>query len=264
MKKYWVVAKNTWEEMATYRFDFIIWRLRVVIQLLTMYFLWIVVIPASATIGDYSHSAIITYILGTSFISAVALSSRTQEIGENINSGDLSIFLIRPINYFGYWFWRDIGDKATNIVFSLIEMSILFFILKPPFFWQTNLIFLAFTLMAIAIALILYFLVSSLLGLVGFWSADVWAPRFIFFMLLSFFTGWFFPLDILPKTIFNILEFLPFSYLMYFPLKIYLGQLSTFAVAKGFIISLVWIGILYKSLQLVWLKGLKVYTAQGR
>lgn len=264
MKKYWIVAKNTWAEVATYRIDFVIWRIRSVIQLLTAYFLWIAVLPQNAKIGDYNQPLMLTYILGTSIISAIALSSRTQEIGENINNGDLSIFLLRPINYFGYWFWKDIGDKMINIIFSIVEIIIIFLVLKPPFFVQTDVFYLFPFFTTVIIAVFLYFFLSSLLGLFGFWSADVWAPRFIFFVILGFFTGGFFPLDILPKQIFEIFRLLPFSYLLYFPLKIYLGQLSMLEILKGIFISLLWVLLFYRILFFVWLKGLRNYTAQGR
>lgn len=264
MKKYFVVMRNTWNEMLTYRVNFVAWRIRSVIQLLTMYFLWLAVLPQNAKIADYNQSLMLTYILGTSFISAVVLSSRTQEIGENINNGDLSVFLIRPINYFGFWFWKDLGDKAMNILFSVVELFLIFMILRPPFFIQTNIMFLNFFFISVLLAIILYFLLSSLLGLIGFWSQDVWAPRFIFWILIAFFAGSLFPLDILPKPIFSLFSILPFSSLLYLPLKIYLGQLSIIEIFKSLSLSVIWILVLWRFLLFVWIKGLKTYVAYGR
>lgn len=263
MKKYWVTAKNTWTEMLNYRINFMVWRVRNVIQLLTMYFLWLAVLPQNTQIGNYSQSLMLTYILGTSFISSVVLSSRTQEIGENINKGDLSIFLIRPINYFIFWFFRDIGDKSMNVIFSISELFLIFIILRPPFFIQTNLFFLSLFFSSIILAVFLHFFISSILGVIGFWTQEIWAPRFIFYVLISFFAGWLFPLDLLPKHIFSFFELLPFTYLLYFPLKIYLGQMAVFEIIKGLIISLIWIIILYKILLTTWIRGLKAYSAYG-
>lgn len=264
MKKYWIVAKNTWAEMFTYRINFIIWRIRTVIQLLTMYFLWLAILPQNTVIAGYNQSLILTYILGTAFIGSITLSSRTQEIGENINNGDLSIFLVRPINYFWYWFFKDLGDKFINTLFSIIELFLVFIILRPPFFFQTNPVFLLLLFISVVLAIFLFFLISSLLGLIGFWSQEIWAPRFIFYILISFFAGSLFPLDILPKQIFSVFEYLPFTYLLYFPLKIYLGQLLMLEIIKGFLISLVWIIIFQRILLIIWFKGLKSYSAYGR
>lgn len=264
MNKYLQIAKLTWDETFVYRLNFVMWRVRVVLQILTLYFLWSALIPTGASLFGYDQSSMLTYILGTSLISSIVLSSRSNAVGDEINSGNLSNFLLRPINYFLYWFARDVGDKAMNIIFSIIELTVLFVILKPPLFIQTESFYLLLTIVAIVLALIMYFFFNFLLGLIGFWSPEVWAPRFIFIILLNFFAGGLFPLDILPKFIFSAFQLLPFTYLLYFPIKIYLGQLTIIETFTGIMISLVWTLALYIIVQYVWRKGLKIYTAQGR
>jgi len=264
MKKYWQIAKNTWDETVSFRLNFVMWRVRVVLQILTLYFLWFSILPKETSFFAYSQSHILTYILGTSLISAFVLSSRSYSVGDEINRGDLSNFLIKPINYFFYHFARDISDKTMNIVFSITELTILFFILRPPLFIQTDALYFSLFIIATLLALLLYFFFNFLLGMVGFWSPEVWAPRFIFFTVITFFAGGLFPLDILPQKIFTIFQFLPFSYLLYFPLKIYLGQLSLNQIFQGMAITMIWVLLMYLVVKFVWQKGLVVYTAQGR
>lgn len=264
MNKYFRVAKLTWDETLVYRLNFVMWRVRVVLQILTLYFLWVSLLPSGASIFGYNQSSILTYILGTSMVGSVVLSSRSYAVGDEINSGNLSNFLLRPINYFLYWFARDVGDKAMNIMFSVIELVVLFAILKPPFFIQTDSLYILLTFVAIVLALIMYFFFNFLLGLIGFWNPEVWAPRFIFIILLNFFAGGLFPLDILPKFIFSAFQLLPFTYLLYFPIKIYLGQLTIMEIFNGIMISLAWTILLFIVVRYIWRKGLLVYTAQGR
>lgn len=264
MEKYLLVIRNTWDEMVTYRLNFTMWRVRTVLQLLTTYFLWSVLIPQNGQLFGYTHSQMLTYVLGTAFVSAIVFSTRTQEIGDNINSGDLSIFLIRPINYFGYWFARDIGDKAMNITFSVVELSLLYLLLRPPVFIQTGLISIFLTIVSVFLALILQFITGCLLGMIGFFSPEVWAPRFIYFTVLTFLAGSLFPLDILPHSMKIIMELLPFPYLLYFPLKIYLGQLSILEIIRGISVILFWNGTLGMFLFAFWKRGLKEYSAVGR
>ncbi len=264
MKKYIRVARNTWEEALTYRFNFVMWRIRNVVQLLAIYFLWYSVIPDGANVFGYSQSSILTYILLTAIVGAVVTSNRSYMIGEEINQGNLSNYLLAPVNYFMYWFSKDIGDKLMNIVFSIAELTIIYFLLKPPIYIQTDLTYIGSFILAIILAVILNFFINVLLGLIGFWSPDVWAPRFIFWIALGFFAGEYFPLDILPPVIYKIFIFLPFSYLIYFPIKIYLGELSGPEILKGFSIMTFWIITFFVIVELVWKKGLRAYTAQGR
>ncbi len=263
MKKYFKVISSTFDEIATYRFNFMMWRLRIVLQLLTIYFLWLTVTPASGQLFGYSRSLILTYVLGASLLTSIVISTRTQEIGENINSGDLSHFLSKPWSYFGYWFARDIGDKAFNIFFAVIELTILFFILKPTLLLQTDLSILLLSIIAIFFAVLINFFIGCLLGMIGFWSPEVWAPRFIFFILIGFFAGSAFPLDIFPGWAQNIFQFSPFTYLIYFPLKIYLNKFTSDQIITGFIIASIWLILLFLATKFVWSKGLKIYSSQG-
>ena len=263
MNKYFSATINTWNEMLTYRLSFVMWRVRNVFQLLTIYFLWLTIIPSQQTFFGYSQTLMLTYVLGTAFIGSIVFSTRTHEIGDNINSGNLSFFLAKPISYFGYWFAKDIGDKAMNISFSMAELFILFILLRPPLFIQVNPVFIFFSLIAVTLAVLLYFLIGAILGMIGFWSPEVWAPRFIFFILLQFFAGSLFPLDIFPKQIFMFFQLLPFPYLLYVPLKIYLGHIVLSEIFYGFSITLFWIIFLFFAMKVVWQKGLKLYTAYG-
>lgn len=264
MKMYWLVAKNTWIETLTYRLNFTMWRVRVTLELLTRYFLWLAIIPEGSSFLSYSQSQMLTYILLTSIISAIVESTRTSDIAADINEGNLSNYLIKPINYFMYWFSRDLGDKLMNILFMCIELSIFFVVFQPPFIIQTNPFTIFSFLIAIFLAIIAHFFISFSLSLIGFFNPETWAPRFIFFVALTFFTGQIFPLDILPTAIYSIVKLLPFTYLVYFPAKVYLGALEPIQVYEGLAIISIWTIMLYFLMKYFWQKGIKLYTAYGR
>lgn len=263
MHKYFLVAKNTWDEILSYRVNFLLWRVRAVITMLISYFLWTSVMPDQGTMFGYSKELMVTYVLLAPIIFSIVLSTRTHEISENINTGNLSLFLLKPFGYFKYWFSRDIGDKAMNSAFSLGEFLLFIFIVRPEIFIQTNFFYILMFFISLILAIILMFFVGCLMSMVGFWSPEVWAPRFIFYTLVSFLAGSLFPLDILPPAVYEVLKFLPFAYLQYFPIKIYLGQVNLPEILQGFEITLIWTGIVYLSLRRVWNKGLKIFTATG-
>ena len=170
MRRYVQIAKNTWDETFTYRFSFITYRIRNILQILTVYYLWTFFIPQNTTFLGYTQSQMLTYILATMIVSSVVMATRSQAIGNDINQGNLSSFLLKPMNYFGYWFARDIGDKAVNLLFSIAELTLLFMLLHPPFFMQTNPFFLVSAILSISLGTILYFYFSVLMGCFGFWS----------------------------------------------------------------------------------------------
>jgi ABC-2 type transport system permease protein len=263
MKKYYLIALHTWQQIFEYRLSFVIWRLRAVLQVITLLFLWTAVLPQNSTIGLYNQSTMLTYVLATSFVSSIVLSSKTTQIGDEINEGALSGYLLRPMNFFLYWFSRDLGDKAMNVLFSLFEIALIILLFHPPLFFQTQILPLFFSVILLVLALVLNFFFSLIFSFVGFWSRDVWGPRFIFSQLLTFFAGGLFPLDILPKPFFNFLRFLPFPYMQFFPIKVYLGQLTVAESIMGILVSAVWVVVMYRIMLFMWGKGLQAYTASG-
>ena len=270
MQKYLQIIKATAGEYMAYRLSFVLWRFRIVIQLLITYFLWWAIfsqpdLPAGRqALFGYTQQTILTYILLSSLVRPLIMGTRTQEVGNLIVNGDLANFLLRPFRIVSYFISRDIADKLLNLFFAVFEVSVLLYILKPPLFLQTNASTLLLTVLALGIGTILFFYFSILLSLLGFWTPDVWAPRFLSFILTEFFAGMLFPLDILPKPLFVISQLLPFSYFIYFPLKVYLGELSGNVLVQGLSIGFIWIILFHLLYTFVWMKGLKVFTAVGR
>lgn len=265
MKKYFRVFQITLQEHFVYRLNFILWRFRSALQLLVLYFLWQAAIPSGVTVFGYDQARILTYILGTSIIRSFVLSSRSIDAAGQIANGELSNFLIKPISYLKYWLAKDLSDKTLNLIFSVFEIGIIILILKPPLIIQENLAFLALSLVAVVFAITLYFYLSFLLSLVAFWTPEApWRARFLFMIILEFFAGGLFPLDILPGTLFNILKISPFSYLLFFPLHVYLGQLPPGEVFLGLGICLFWIVITFFLTRKLFNAGLRNYAAWGR
>lgn len=262
--KYLTVLRISWEENFVYRTNFILWRVRTVMQFLILYFFWSVVFSGTDELFGYTRASILTYVLGTSLIRSMVLSSRSVDVAGEIHQGILTNFLVKPVSYLSYWFTRDIADKVLNIIFTIFELGILIWLLKPPLILQTDpAILMAFILVTI-LGLLLYFYLSFLLSITGFWVREVWAPRFLALVFIEFLSGGVFPLDILPAGVFNFLRLLPFTYLIFFPLKVYLGQLTLPEILAGASILVGWIALSVVAVQYVWAKGLKVYEAEGR
>lgn len=264
MKKYVRIAKAVMQEMLIYRINFFLWRARQIMQVLIIYYLWLAILPPNKTFAGYDQSLMLTYVFATTVIGMIVYSSRSSSIGNDINSGDLSNRLLKPMNYLFTWFVTDLGDKVMNVFLSVIELIILYLLLKPPLFIQTDPQIIFFSVLVVLIAISMYFFFNVLLGFVAFWSPEVWAPRFIFTILLTFFAGGLFPLDLLPNSLYQFFMYLPFPYLLYFPVKIYLGTLSYMQILQGITVSILWSFILFFATQLIWQKGLRTYTAQGR
>ncbi|MBI4033202.1 MAG: ABC-2 family transporter protein [Candidatus Blackburnbacteria bacterium] len=262
--RYLEVLKVAWEDNLVYRTNLVLWRLRSIMGLLILYFLWSTVFLGTDKVFGYDRASILTYVLGTSFVRSLVLSSTSSDVAGEIHNGRLTNFLLKPFSYLGYWFTRDLADKILGLLFSVLEISIIVWVFKPPIILQRDPeIWLAFSVTTI-LALVLFFYLSFLISLMAFWIREIWGLRFLTMTSLEFLSGGMFPLDILPLGLFSLLKFLPFTYLIFFPLKVYLGQISGPEILQGVGILLLWIAIIYFAVKLLWARGLRVYAGEGR
>jgi len=264
VKKYLQIIKITFQEYFEYRLNFILWRFRNLISLFVLLSFWLALFGEKTDFLDYSKSQILTYVLGISLLKSIVIASRSIDLGGQIKSGYLTKLLIQPINLFKFWFSRDLADKLMNIFFMIFEIFLVIkiFNLNLLFPKDPATYFVFFILVFLATGL--YFYLSFLLSFLAFWTDEIWATRFLFgFIFLEFFSGSLFPIDILPGVLKKIAFCSPFPYLIYYPLKFWLGQISFKSVFWVILMEIFWL-ILFKKLALYfWEKGSKDYGAYG-
>ena len=258
MKKYFSLFTITLQEIFAYRLNMLMWRVRQIFVFLVPFFIWKSVLSQGGDIYGYSLPAIMTYLFGTTILRSLVMGSRTIDLGWMINSGGLTIPLMRPINIFSLFFTRDLADKIFNLGFMFLELPLIYFVFHPPIYLQANLAILLSAVCSTLVAILIYFYINIIFGSLAFWTRDIWAPRFLLMVIMEFATGAMFPLDMLPGIWQKILLWTPFPYLLYVPLKTYLGS------GPHLIFGIFWaiaLGILAK---LIWNKGIKSYEAEGR
>lgn len=262
MKKYLSIFGITLQEIFTYRLNMVMWRIRQIFVFLIPFFIWKSVLGQGGEIYGYSFAGIMTYLFGTTVLRSLVMGSRTIDLGWMINSGNLTIPLMRPMNIFSFFFTRDMADKLFNLSFIFIEIPIILLVFRPPVFLQTNLIILLMATLGMILAVLIYFFINIIFGSIAFWSRDIWAPRFLLMVIMEFAAGAMFPLDMLPMLWQKIIYYTPFPYLLYVPLKIYLGSDSMTNIHLAF--ALAWVIVLGTLASIIWKKGIRSYEAEGR
>ena len=267
LSRYFAVFKISFHQEFAYRASFIMWRVRNIFQIFIVFFLWDTVFSTQGSvIFGYDRTRMLTYVFGLIIIRAFVLSSRAADVAGHVARGELSNYLVRPISYFKYWFTRDLSSKFLNISFAAVETLVLYLILRPPFFIQTNPFSILSFILSIVLAMLIFFMLLFIVNSVPFWAPEMgWGSHFLLTAIfVEFLSGALFPLDVLPIAFQNILSFTPFPYLIFFPLQIYLGKVGTAILIKGILVSAAWAFILWLVMKSVWNKGLKAYQAYGR
>lgn len=261
MKKYFQVFRLTLQEYFVYRLNFILWRLRSFLFFLTLIFFWLAVYGKTENMFGYQKSQMLTYVVGVAFLRGIVLASRVAELAHLIRDGELSKLLLVPVNIFKVFLSWDLSDKFLNITFSILEIVLVFFLFHfSVFIPSLGLILLS--LLAVILAFFLYFFLNMSLSVTAFWTDDIWSTRWLFgVIILEFFSGAIFPIDVLPLWLSKIVYLTPFPYLVFFPIKIWLGQVSLLETVRILAICFTWLVFFYFLSHFLWKKGIKTYTA---
>jgi len=260
MRKYWVVFTTTVKEYFVYRLNFIIWRLRVFLSFAITFFLWLAVFQDRIRFASYEKNYLLSYILYANILANFVLGTRTIDIAAEIIDGSIINRLLKPISFFKFYLCRDLADKLLNLVFVVVEVGLLVILFKTPLVTPKNwLVFFVF----ISSGTLISFFISLCLSFFGFWSNEVWSPRFLFLTMVFFLSGTYFPLDLLPRIIYYLLLLTPFPYLYYLPTQILLGKVYQIGYWP-LIISFFWLWLLGRITVYLWRTGNKNYSFWGR
>lgn len=260
MKKYQAVFSISLANIFQYRTNFFLDRVGSLISLLTLYFLWQAVFISGNSMFGYSRSQMLTYVIISHLARSIVLQTMSSNIaGEIAAGGKFFSYLLKPVSYIKYWLAVDLGYKLVSTVFAVLEVIIfvkLFNItLSFPLAWSTWILALG----VFFLAMMLNFLLGFVVSLAAFWTQEVWAPRFLFEVILGFSSGSFFPLDVLPATFQHLLALTPFPYLVFFPANVYLGRIGPVEILSGILVVAIYLTAIAAVSYLLWQKGLRLY-----
>jgi len=266
MVKYFYLFKLAWMERMAYRVNFFMEILSGIFSSLIVIFLWIAIYRYSGreSLGDYKLQEMVTYLIGGGLINSFILTTaENPETSQNIQDGTLSTFLIKPLNPYGVWLSRDLGHKAFFFLLGLIGYGFVSVFFKDYILgfhsWTYFLVFL-FSLLSAAF---LQFLIFESFSLLSFWIENTYGIRFTMRVIMEIAAGAIIPLSFFPKILNEIFLFLPFSYLIYYPMNIYLGKVTSEEIFLMFLKQGVWvIGLVLLNLMIL-KKGIRQYVAMG-
>lgn len=264
MKKYIKLAQISIQELFVYRLNFLLWRFRNIISLITLIFFWSAIFQDKSTLLGYSREQILAYIIGISLLKSLILGTRVGDLAGQIKTGELTKIISKPMGMYKFWLTKDLVDKVLNLFFTIFEIYIVTQVFGIDIYIprQLSTIFLFSGL--IILAVMLNFFINFVLSITSFWTEEIWATRWLFIVIfLEFFAGVYFPVDILPSWLTKIILLTPFPYLAYYPIKIWLGQLGNQQTVQVFVVCAAYLLFFYLLAKYLYRKGIRNYQVYG-
>lgn len=279
VKTWWTILRISLEERLVYRGDFALGTLMRFLPIVTQIFLWYAIFEAVEAAQDaeavearngvidivgYSYHDMVAYYLLTmlsrAFSSMPALASG---IALQVRDGEIKKYLVQPIDLLGFLLLSRIAHKLAYYSVAIIPFALVFYLCGNYFpewpHWTTMLAYIA----SLVMGFMMGFFLEAAIGLFSFWFLEVTSLLFVYMLLSFFLSGHMFPLDFLPQPWNQLVEFLPFRYLAYFPSAVWLGKIQGADLYRGLLIEVCWVAFFIVLSRVMLARGIRRYSGFG-
>lgn len=245
-----------------YRGLLVIWILSGMLPLI-MLFVWLTIAQdqPDGQINGFNSLDFISYYLAVVVLRRMTGVWIIWDIDEDIRLGRLSTKLLRPLDPAHNYLTMAVSDKPVELAFIAPPIAIAAWLLGATYDLAPANVLLV--LAAAAGAIGIEFGVSMLVGALGFWMTQTISVMEVWFYSRAFFSGWIIPLAMFPEVLQEILVYLPYRYVLSFPLELLLGGLASGDIFLGFAIQWCWVLALLAAHRFIWARGLRHYSAVG-
>jgi ABC-2 type transport system permease protein len=248
-----------------YRWNFAIRAGFSLFHLIVVFILWNAAFSGKTEIGGFNLAQTMTYFITLLvlqfFISAF---NEDYQISEEIRNGLINQFLLKPINYYLYRFSIFIAARIVSGGLALLPVLIALPLLSHLLDFPTEAWRIAYAIPALLMSALIQFTIAYCFGMLTFWFLEIQSFIILSLAIETLLAGQVFPLDLLPKPLFEISQYLPYYYQMYFPASIITGRASdTDLILRNLGIQAFWVVALLIIAQVLWSRGLRRHTAVG-
>lgn len=262
--KYLAVARTGFQEGLEYRTEFLINLIGWSVRLMISAFLFAAVYQNRDMIAGYSFKDIVTYFLVVQVLMTFSFIRAEFRICTDIQNGDFSNYLVKPISYIGYLMIAELSKNFVRSWLGIGLFGIIIALIQPEFFVNFPYGEIPLILVSILLSFFVNSILTIIIALLSFWVVSAHRILFMFFAVLSIFSGMLIPIQFFPEALQRFLDFTPFPYIFYYPAKMMIqpgGVNETLRIIGAQIII---IAIEYTIMSIMYRIGIKKYEATGR
>src|SRR5437588_7206480 len=148
MRKYWHVINIGIQNTLVYRVNFLFRAVFGLIPLMATIFLWRAIYAGQAAGGEvagYTLAQMTSYYLLVTIVDALtAVNEDDWQIAADIKDGNISQFLLKPIDYLGYRLCLFLSGRVTYLAVAAVPLALFIPYLRQYFVLPPNCRTLAF------------------------------------------------------------------------------------------------------------------------
>lgn len=256
------IAKKALKVSVTYRLNTLFEVISVAFGFFVQICVWTALYSGRGSLNGINLRDMISYILVSSFVSALGYSGIAYKIAGQVKDGTIGNELIKPINYKHMIMFHELGENLFHSVFIRLPIVILFGIIIKAMLPASVISFVLFLISVIFGITIIYGL-NFIYGILAFWLKTSEYVNFVSRALMTLFAGTFVPLWFYPQFLYNISKVLPFRFITFEPMQIYLGKVDLNGALYIIGFQIAWIIILTIIQKLMWQSVQRYLVIQG-
>lgn len=216
------------------------------------------------SISGWNFSDFATYYLLIVLAGSLFLAHIESGLARDINRGDITLYLLKPRPFYMFMLLHETPWRIIQGAFTIITIfGIALFTTNTVHVTNSPSHFL-YAIIMMFLAYIMSFTFKMCVGLLGLWFTEVSGIIQLDDMIVTVCGGIIAPLIFVPLQFRVFLDFLPFVYILYYPIMTLLGKLNQSTEIKIIGIQILWLLIFSLIYKYLWFEGRKKYTAFGR
>ena len=259
---YWTFAKLAFQERLIYKVNTWLYILYAMLDLAIQFSVWSALYGVRGDVGGVTLTEMMTYVLLSTGVSILTESHVGNTLAGKVEDGSIEADFVRPVSLKYYLFCDTFGSTTYIFLFTFVPVAVFAMFLVPvcpPVSAAQLIIFMVSVILGVLLAHYIHYT----LGLLAFWFKRSIYVNWFLGAFFTLFGGATVPLWFYPDFLRRIAEVLPFRFVIYEPVCIYLGKTDLHSGMQVLLMQIAWIAILHLLERFIWSRAQRVVTIQG-
>ncbi len=226
------------------------------------YFIWKAIFAHSSHIEGFDFGQILTYIAVGWIIRSFYYNNIDQDMAQQVMEGKLAMDLIKPVNVQVMYVSQALGESVFRLGLLTVPTAAILLLIYPL---RRPAGFLSFAAFFVSVVFS-FFIVAGINFAVGTLAIRLKSILGLLrakYFLLELFSGLLLPISFFPHAFQKLLAALPFQYISYIPVLLYLGKISGARILAALGWQLFWVAALFAGGDMMWRWSSRKITIQG-
>jgi len=247
-------------EALAYRAEFLVWLLSTNMPLV-MLALWLAV-ARDGPVGRFDRASFIAYYLAALLVRLMTGAWVIWELNYEIRQGTLSFRLLRPVHPLVTYAVENVAAMPVRIAVAAPVAAVALFLAGRDHLTRDPLLLLLFPVTLLGAWLITY-LAMAAVGSLAFYLESAASLFDVWLGLFGVFSGYLVPLELYPHWVGALARWLPFRYMLAFPVELLTGSLSRRAALAQLGAQWAFVAVLLAAAAGMWRLGTRRFAAYG-